>query len=208
LASHLHSEKAKVQTIFKKKELSMKTIRLITLAALTLVPAFAQNGPGPHGPQSQTPVAVQPATPEEIQSLTFMREEEKLARDVYRFLFERWNYAAFDRIAASEQQHFATIGTLLTRYNIPDPAATDTPGVFADPKLATMYAELTAKGAISLKDALEVGVTIEKVDIADLSAANTTTKLDIKRVYTNLMLASFNHLDAFESGLELLAAVQ
>jgi hypothetical protein len=186
----------------------MKTIRLITLAALTLIPTFAQNGPGPRGPQNQTPVAIEPATTEEIQSLTFMREEEKLARDVYRFLFERWNFAAFDRIAASEQQHFATIGTLLTRYNIPDPAATDTPGVFADPKLTTLYAELIAKGSISLKDALEVGVTIEKVDIADLTAANTTTKLDIKRIYTNLMLASFNHLDAFESSLELLAAIQ
>ena len=185
----------------------MKTIRLITLAALTLVPAFAQNGPGAHGPQGQPQAALQPATPEEIQSLTFMREEEKLARDVYRVLFERWNYAAFDRIAASEQQHFATIGTLLTRYNIPDPAATDTPGVFADPKLTTLYAELTAKGALSLKDALEVGVMIEKVDIADLSAANTTTKLDIKRVFTNLMLGSFNHLDAFESALELLAVL-
>jgi hypothetical protein len=208
LAMHLHSLLAKVETIFTKKEPTMKTIHLITLAALTLVPAFAQNGQGPHGPQSQPPVAVQPATAEEIQALVFMREEEKLARDVYRFLFERWQYAAFDRIAASEQQHFATIGTLLTRYSIPDPAATDTPGVFADPKLTTMYAELTAKGAISLKDALEVGVLIEKTDIADLSAANTTTKLDIKRVYTNLMTASFSHLDAFESGLELLAVIQ
>lgn len=186
----------------------MKTIRLFTVAALALVPVFAQNGPGPHGSQSQPPVAVQPATPEEIQSLTFMREEEKLARDVYRLLFERWNYAAFDRIAASEQQHFATIGTLLTRYNIPDPAATDIPGVFADPKLTALYADLTAKGAISLKDALEVGVMIETVDIADLSAANTTSKLDIKRVFTNLMMASFNHLDAFEAGLELLAVIQ
>lgn len=186
----------------------MKTTRLLVLAAFVLIPAFSQNGPGPRGPQNQTPVAVLPATAEEIQSLSYMREEEKLARDVYRFLFARWNYAAFDRIAAGEQQHFATIGTLLTRYNIPDPVAVDTPGVFAHPKLVALYTELTAKGSLSLRDALEVGVAIEKLDIADLTAASTTTKLDIKRVYTNLMLASFNHLDAFEAGLELLAAVQ
>ncbi len=183
----------------------MKTTRLIAIAILAFVPAFAQNGPGPRGPQNSPTVAVVPATPEEIASLKFMREEEKLARDVYRLLFEKWNYVEFDRIAASEQQHFASVGTLLTRYSIPDPAATDTPGVFADAKLATLYAELTAKGAQSLKDALEVGVMIEKVDIADLTAANTTEKFDIKRVYTNLMQASFNHLDAFESALELLA---
>jgi hypothetical protein len=82
----------------------MKTTRLIALAALTLATAFAQNGPGPRGPQNN-PVAVQPATPEEIKSLTFMREEEKLARDVYRVLFERWNVASFDRIASSP--HFS-----------------------------------------------------------------------------------------------------
>jgi hypothetical protein len=184
----------------------MKTTRLIALAALTLATAFAQNGPGPRGPQNN-PVAVQPATPEEIKSLTYMREEEKLARDVYRFLFERWNVAAFDRIAASEQQHFASIGTLLTRYNIPDPAATDTPGVFADPQLTTLYADMTAKGAISLKDAIEVGVIIEKQDIADLTTANQTTKLDIKRVFTNLMQASFSHLEAFEANLEMVCAL-
>lgn len=186
----------------------MKTARLIALAALTLATAFSQNGPGPRGPQNPAPAVVQPATAEEIKALTYMREEEKLARDVYRFLFERYNVAAFDRIATSEQQHFASIGTLLTRYNIPDPAATDTPGVFADPALATLYAELTAKGAISLKDAIEAGVIIEKQDIADLTVANQTAKLDIKRVFTNLMQASFSHLDAFEANLELLCVNQ
>jgi hypothetical protein len=194
----------------------MKTFRLFSIAALAIATLSAQattgfgpgNGNG-RGPQQNQPVVVVPATSEEIASLSFMREEEKLARDVYRFLFEKWNYAEFDRIAAAEQQHFANIGNLLTRYSIPDPAANDIPGVFADPKLTALYAELTAKGANSLKDALEVGVIIEKADIDDLSAAiETATKYDIKRVYTNLMQASFNHLDAFESALELLAALQ
>ena len=194
----------------------MKTFRLFSLAALAIATLSAQattgfgpgNGNCPRGPQQNQPVVVLPATAEEIASLTYMREEEKFARDVYRFLFEKWNYAEFDRIATAEQQHFANIGTLLTRYNIPDPAATDTPGVFANPKLTELYGQLTAKGANSLKDAIEVGVTIEKADIDDLSAAiETATKYDIKRVYTNLMQASFNHLDAFESALELLAAL-
>lgn len=186
----------------------MKTIRLIALAALTIAASFAQKGPGPRGPQQNPPVAVQPATAEEVAALTYMREEEKLARDVYRVLFARWNYAEFDRIANAEQQHFNSLGMLLTRYNIPDPAATDIPGVYADPKLTAMYAELTAKGELSLKDALEVGVTIETVDIADLTAANTTNKLDIKRVFTNLAAASFQHLDAMEGALEVLASIQ
>ena len=110
---------------------------------------------------------IQPATADEIKWLKFMREEEKLARDVYRFLYERWNFSVFDRIAGSEQRHFATVGTLLTRYSVPDPAS-DVPGVFADERLAVLYAELTTKGATSLRDAIEVGIIIEKQDIGDL----------------------------------------
>ena len=66
---------------------------------------------------------------------------------------------------------------------------------------------MTAKGTISLKDAIEVGVIIEKQDIADLTTANQTTKLDIKRVFTNLMQASFSHLEAFEANLEMVCAL-
>ena len=32
------------------------------------------------------------------------------------------------------------------------------------------------------------------------------TKLDVKRVYTNLMNASYKHLDAFETGCQLLGS--
>ena len=39
----------------------------------------------------------------------------KVARDVYRVLYQRWNVAGFDNIANSEQQHFTAIGNLLTQ---------------------------------------------------------------------------------------------
>jgi hypothetical protein len=189
------------------KHLVNSPIRLAALSVIALaasIPALAQSGP--RGPRN--PVALVPATADEIKSLTYMREEEKLARDVYRFLYNRWNYAAFDNIAAAEQQHFAAVGNLLTRYNIPDPAATDTPGVYNDQRLVTLYAELTAKGDLSLKDAFEVGVIIEKQDIADLeSAIAQSAKYDIKRVYSNLMNASFNHLEAFEICLEIFGSL-
>ena len=177
----------------------LRAATFVALALFVALPAYSQRGPG----DGRTPVVVQPATADEIKWLKFMREEEKLARDVYRFLYERWNFSVFDRIAGSEQQHFANVGTLLTRYKVPDPAS-DVPGVFADERLAVLYAELTTKGAASLRNAIEVGIIIEKQDIGDLEAALQTTKLDIKRVYTNLMVASFNHLDAFETGLEIL----
>jgi hypothetical protein len=186
-----------------------RTLLVSSVAFAASLPALAQRGPGPGGPGRGpgVPVVVEPATAQEIQMLTIMREEEKLARDVYRFLFEKWNHTVFDRIAASEQQHFIAMGNLLIRYGVPDPAATDTPGVFQDARFVTLYAELTAKGAASLKDAFEVGILIEKQDISGLEAAVVTNKLDIKRVYTNLMTASFNHLEAFETCLETISLV-
>ena len=39
----------------------------------------------------------------ETVTLKFMREEEKLARDVYLYLFDVWGQWIFENIAASEQ---------------------------------------------------------------------------------------------------------
>ena len=178
------------------------TIKKFSMTLTMLVaPLFAQ-GPG-FGP-GRTPVT-QPPTEEEVGVLTLMREEEKLARDVYRFLNERWNLTVFARIAESEQQHFTAVGNLLARYKIADPVLSDTPGVYTNEAFSKLYTEFTAKGSASVKDALEVGVLIEKFDIADLERSlPMTNKFDIKRVFTNLMLASYNHLEAFEFNLEIL----
>lgn len=182
----------------------------LALTLILTVALAAQGGPGgpggnPTAPKLNSSYTVAPATADEIKWLTFMREEEKLARDVYTALNERWNLRVFSNIAVSEERHVNAIGTLLTRYNITDPVVEDKPGVFADPKLAALYKELMAKAALSLKDALEVGVLIEKTDIADLEVAlKVTEKTDIKRVFTNLLNGSYNHLDAFETNLEVI----
>jgi hypothetical protein len=180
------------------------TIALLLAALPLAAQPNAGRGPGGpgRGPGLYPPTA--PATQDEIRIMKAMREEEKLARDVYRFLAERWKVAVFSRIAEAEQQHFTTMGTMLTRYGVTDPVVTDTAGVFADERFTKLYAELTAKGVVSLKDALEVGVLVEKTDIADLEASlPITAKLDLKRVLTNLMMASHSHLEAFEFNLEI-----
>ncbi|NWF82643.1 MAG: DUF2202 domain-containing protein [Bryobacteraceae bacterium] len=143
------------------------------------------------------------ATPEEAKWLTFMREEEKLARDVYAALHERWRLRIFDNIARSESRHFAAAGVLLDRYDIADPAKGLPAGVYLDANLASLYQKLLDKGMLSLKDALEVGVMIEKQDIADLEEAlKAAEKTDIKTVYANLLAGSLNHLESFENLLE------
>ncbi len=100
------------------------------------------------GAATQLPAQVAvPATltPGEIAGLTFMREEEKLARDVYLTLNEAWDLQVFSNIARAEQSHMAAIGTLLTRYGIADPAAGNDVGEFTNPELQVLYD--SARGA-------------------------------------------------------------
>jgi hypothetical protein len=190
-------------------------VALAILAGAT--PAMAQYGHGPgYGGGSTTGgttggttiVATAPATAAETQWLRYMREEEKFARDVYQQLYKKWSLTVFQNIATAEQAHFDAVGVLLTRYSVADPASASA-GVYSDAKLNTLYNDLMAKGMKSAQDALEVGVLIEKTDIGDLeSALKATDKLDIKRVYTNLLNASFNHLEAFETVCEAAVPVR
>lgn len=142
-------------------------------------------------------------TPAEAATLTYMREEEKLARDVYLYLFDMWGVQVFSTIAASEQQHMDALKKLLDKYGLPDPAGAD--GVFTNPHLQALYDELVAKGEESPLAALMVGGLIEEVDMVDLALAmDETSKEDLDRVYGNLMNGSENHLRAFAGRIVML----
>lgn len=133
-------------------------------------------------------------------SLLFMREEEKLARDVYNALYAVWGQPTFQNIAASEQAHMDEVKLLLDRYGLTDPALD--PGKFTDANLQALYDKLVAQGSASLADALKVGAAIEEIDILDLQTRLTQTdNADIQWVYNNLMTGSYNHLKAFTGAL-------
>lgn len=138
-------------------------------------------------------------------SLTFMREEEKLARDVYQKFYELWGESIFQNIAASEQKHTTAVQGLLAYYSITDPVAEDVPGEFVNQDLQDLYDNLVAHGSISLVDALETGALIEEVDIKDLNDALVIiTNEDVRLVYNQLLKGSRNHLRGFINNLELL----
>ena len=140
----------------------------------------------------------QPISEEEKEGLIEMREEEKLARDVYLTLYNKWKLQIFKNIAESEQTHTDSVKYLLDRYGIEDPVKSDEIGKFSNPKFEQLYKDLVEKGSKSEVDALIVGATIEDLDIADLKYwINKTDNEDIKFVYENLMKGSRNHLRAF-----------
>lgn len=137
-------------------------------------------------------------TENEEKWLIHMREEEKLARDVYTSLGEKWQMNIFMNIAKSEQTHTDSIKKLLDRYGIEDPVKKDVVGEFTLPEIKKLYDNLVKKGSKSLVDGLMVGATIEDLDIFDLDVAiNETSKADINIVYANLQKGSRNHMRAF-----------
>ncbi|WP_234553340.1 DUF2202 domain-containing protein [Thermus caliditerrae] len=141
-------------------------------------------------------------TPQEREGLLWMREEEKLARDVYLTLGKLYPIPAFQNIAHSEKQHMAAVARLLAAYGLPDPAQGKGVGEFSNPELARLYQELVAKGQASLQAALAVGAYIEELDIQDLRVRLAQTQRpDIVAVYQNLMQGSWNHLRAFAGNL-------
>jgi hypothetical protein len=139
---------------------------------------------------------------EEIAGLIQMREEEKLARDVYQKLGEQWNLQIMKNIAESEQTHTDSVKQLLNLYEIEDPATNDSIGSFTSPEMQDLYNTLIAQGEKSSDDALVVGATIEDLDIYDLEILiNQTDNDTIKNVYKNLQKGSRNHLRAFHRQL-------
>jgi len=192
----------------------IKKFSIFALLALILLPAGvlaveAQGTGSMYGSPDGTTVTASVGsaqtfalTADEISWLTHMREEEKVARDVYLRMYDNYKAPVFKNIAISEQRHMDAIKKLLDTYSVPDPAAGKGIGEFTNPDLQKLYDDLIVQGSISKVEAFKVGVIIEETDIDDLNKAIAAARHDdIITVYNNLLLGSCNHLDAFESQL-------
>ena len=188
-----------------KKVLAIGALALFTLTA-TVFSA---------GTEAANPTAGIPAVPaisvaagddisdEEAEGLQFMREEEKLAHDVYVTMYKKWDLPIFNNIAAAEQKHADAVVTLLDRYDLADPADGKAFGEFTNPDLQALYDQLIKQGNKSAADALKVGLAIEEIDILDLEERLAAMdNADIETVYKNLLAGSENHLRAFARNLK------
>lgn len=156
-----------------------------------------QQGSGTH---SNIPAAVPGATisTQVEQMLTFMVQEEKLARDVYALAAAKYGDRIFSNIGRSEAAHMAELRVLLDRYGVTDPTATLAAGQFADRELADLYAELAEQVSQGRAQALAAGVAVEQADIADLQQGlRLDAPADVKAVLGNLLAGSNRHLAAF-----------
>ncbi len=189
--------------------MKLTTIAGTLVLAATLAAAPLEAGWNRGALQSGTGVQAQnPLSPEEESTLLFMREEEKMARDVYLTLFDLWEHPVFDNISDSEQRHMNAMKNQIDRYGLVDPVTDDTVGVFDNEELGVLYLDLVAMGGKSLEMALRAGALIEEIDILDLeNAIAQSTHDDVTRAYGNLLRGSRNHLRAFVGQLESMGIV-
>ena len=144
-------------------------------------------------------------TAEEAASLQLMREEEKLAYDVYTHLYKIYQDRPFSNISSAEKRHTSAILGLMKTYGVDD-LGNSRPGKFNNPDLQALYDKLIALGESSREMAFVVGVIVEETDIADLDESiEATDNLDLTRVFENLRAGSYRHLNAFQSWLKHLS---
>jgi hypothetical protein len=141
-------------------------------------------------------------TEDEADDLKYMREEEKLAHDIYVMMAEKWGLIVFENIAKSEEKHMAAVKHLLDKYNLTVPVLEF--GEFTIESLQDAYDDYLVRGRESATAALQVGGEIEEIDIFDILAAiERTDKDDIISTYEHLVCGSSNHLRAFVKQLDL-----
>ena len=188
------------------------TTSLVACMSLSLMAQGNGHGHKGHGKQHKEQITTQhigkkdllhnvtvgELSDEQKEGMSYIIEEEKVARDVYLSLSKTWNSRIFKNIAKSEQKHIDAVAKLFSKYEIDSPSTLEYEGVFENDELQKLYDNLVAKGETSLLSAYEVGVIVEETDIADLEdLLNSDISSDFERVYSNLLKGSNKHLDAF-----------
>ena len=138
---------------------------------------------------------------EDTNALLFMLEEEKLARDTYEYLDELFGINQFSNIKLSEQSHMNAVAKLLDQYNV---EYTILPyGEFENKEMQDLYDQFVEKGQIDAMNALQVGATIEDLDIVDLEEfIEATSNTSMISVFESLQCGSRNHLRSFVGAIE------
>lgn len=154
----------------------------------------------PFGQASAVQLGTGELSDAEHDTLLLMADEERMARDLYIALGEKYPDAnQFENIAASEQRHYDATLRLLEAYDLDKPS--ETPGEYQNEEVQDLYDGWLAEGSRSVEAAYQVGVELETLDIADLKEAiEESDNDDLDQVYGHLLTGSEHHLAAFEAG--------
>lgn len=180
----------------KKPQLFRVVSVLVLIFSLTLFASCSdENDDSNDDPTNQT------LSEDDKSALLFMLEEEKLARDTYIYLNDLWSINQFANIKNSEQTHMDLVENLLIENNIE--YSIQPVGEFETQTLQNFYDQFVSDGSVSTANAMQIGATIEDLDIKDLQDyLDATTHTDVIAVFENLQCGSRNHLRSFVLGIE------
>lgn len=180
----------------------IKQIAIVMLTIALLASSSLAAGKGKNSANKMSS-SVTSLTQEQKDTLLFIYQEEKVARDVYITLGNYYpNQTTFANIQKSEQKHMNSAKVLCEKYGVDISNVDETDiGVFVVPVLQELYDTLVAQGYQSELSALMVGEYVELTDIDDLEHAQVGMPDDVFKVFENLKEGSYNHLDAFRSAL-------
>jgi len=162
-------------------------------------------------------------------SLAYMGNEERLAYDVYNYVYDYQlnnnsnEIKQFTNIASkSEIKHIQIVKDLVARYDIngadlnvtdintstltKDSDITSVAGVYDIQEIQDLYTNLISLGQGTKEEALKVGCIVEVTDINDLSdyieIATASNATDIVEAFNVLRDGSYKHYLAFDKGLK------
>jgi hypothetical protein len=141
-------------------------------------------------------------TAREVEGILFIREEEKVARDLYQSLYDEFNLTVFTDLARSEQSHMDSIKIPIDKYGLKDPVIEER-GVFTNQTLTQFYDDLLDSGKQSEEDALKSAATFEEISIIDLEKElNATQNEEVRVIYEGLLAGSRKHLRSYVRDLQ------
>lgn len=172
-----------------------KTLTATALAAVLSAGGVAAGAAGASAAPATTPVAASASA--QLDQLVAMREEERMARDLYLALADSSGSPVFTRIARAEDRHLAAVDRLVVAAGGDPSTLGSTAGTYAVPQLQSRYDDWMATGTTSPEQAYQVGMALEQQDLADLKALDTSGDAELARVVSNLVSGSTRHLAAF-----------
>lgn len=182
----------------------LKNIAVAGLTVALLATSAVASGKGKRGGDTVSTSTSTELTQDQKDTLLFIYQEEKVARDAYITLGNLYpNQSTFANIQLSEQKHIDSAQELCEKYGVDISNIDETNiGEYVVPVLQELYDTLVVMGSTSELDSLKVGEYIEITDIDDLEHAEIGMPSDVVKVFENLKAGSYNHLDAFRAAID------
>ena len=179
------------------KKISLATIALLILFSLISAPVYAQKNNRQQKNESSSVVVSE----SNKTALVYLYQEEKLARDLYAKLYEKWGLNVFKNINKSEQKHMNIVANLAKKASVQLPTNL-ADGKFENSDLQNLYNKLLSDGMVSKEAAIKVGILVEETDIKDLQKTlSNSSDSSVLKVLNSLLKGSERHLRAFKNNL-------